>query len=754
MKNNRDMKKTEHVALFGSPHSQSENLARFVNAVPNGILKCLYDANLTIIEVNESFLNLTGYTAQEIQIDLDGCYINLICLDDRQTIADEINKQIQLNGSYEASYKLLRKNGDVLHVLNRGRLLNEDGGVQILCCEISDITDLYDAGEALRLSSERHKIIMDMVSDIIFEWDLNSKMLLYSSDRWKQFGIEPGYEDGNRTNTFLKNIYPEDRSLVESFFSEDAERKACSITEFRFMNQTGKPVWCRLKSTCQYDAAGNPVKVIGIITDIDKEHRMIENLREKSEKDSLTGLYDKGTIGSMIEKYLSNRAPGEVSALLMIDIDNFKTLNDTMGHLFGDAVLSEFASAMKKVVRSDDIIGRVGGDEFSIFLKDIHDRMAVREKANNILHILQHRFKAERKSFHISCSVGIAYSPENGTDYKTLYKHADIALYCAKNSGKNQYAVYEPDMDLKYIGGEDAMALRTVIDSDAQQTGAADRLTEYVLHTLYANEDIEKALHLILEVVGRQFDVSRAYIFENSEDGLYTSNTFEWCNEGVKPEIESLQNVPYASLDNYENRFAENNIFYCRDVDALPASTKEILEVQGIRSMLQCGIRQNGKFYGFVGFDECTGLRLWDKQEISTLTLLAELISTFLLKKRAQDKERENSRKMREVLDLQDAYIYVIDQDTYEILYLNEMTKKLDSNAVEGMCCFAAFFGRKEPCISCPICIHKEKENVLEVYNPQYDVWTAAKASEMKWDGRDVYLVSCRDITKYKKQTQ
>ena len=106
-------------------------------------------------------------------------------------------------------------------------------------------------------------------------------------------------------------------------------------------------------------------------------------------------------------------------------------------------------------------------------------------------------------------------------------------------------------------------------------------------------------------MAGRKYNVSRVYIFEDSEDGTWCKNTFEWCNDGIEPVIDSLQHVSYEGLGhNYQENFDENGIFYCRDISSLPKEQYNLLAAQGIRALLQCAIRDGGKFAGFVGFED------------------------------------------------------------------------------------------------------------------------------------------------------
>ena len=127
------------------------------------------------------------------------------------------------------------------------------------------------------------------------------------------------------------------------------------------------------------------------------------------------------------------------------------------------------------------------------------------------------------------------------------------------------------------------------------------------------------------------------------------------------PEIGNLQHVPYADdlEGGYQSNFNESGVFYCRDIDALTPQQREILEPQGIKSMLQCAIYDKGKFKGFVGFDECRVNRYWTQEQVNTLVFIAQILSTFLLKLRAQDNAVQNAASLEAILDNQSSWIYV-----------------------------------------------------------------------------------------------
>lgn len=235
----------------------------------------------------------------------------------------------------------------------------------------------------------------------------------------------------------------------------------------------------------------------------------------------------------------------------MIDTDNFKQINDTQGHMIGDVVLTEIASGMKKLMRESDVVGRIGGDEFTVFMKDITSAEDAEEKAEELLHLFRHLFESEKSPIKVSCSMGIAIYPKDGASFKEIYASADKALYQAKSKGKNNYVIYN-DGTAADMGGSGLSSIGAAIDSERQYAEGFDNLARYVFRNLYQTKDFDRTVNMVLEIVGKQFDVSRVYIFENTEDGQYGSNTYEWCNEGITSKMAGLQNANYKEHGDYQ----------------------------------------------------------------------------------------------------------------------------------------------------------------------------------------------------------
>jgi len=201
-------------------------------------------------------------------------------------------------------------------------------------------------------------------------------------------------------------------------------------------------IWCKVIATTIYDENNKPIKAVGRIQDIDSQIKEKEILQEEARRDSLTGMYNKLATKSQIEMYLTSN-PDEKAAFIFIDIDNLKVVNDNFGHEFGDKTIIEIASKIKMLFRASDILGRIGTDEFVVFLKNVTAEKLLLDKINELKEILRSTFKNNDVECSISGSMGISLFPNDASDFSGLYKKADAALYSAKLKGKDCFEFYK-----------------------------------------------------------------------------------------------------------------------------------------------------------------------------------------------------------------------------------------------------------------------------------------------------------------------
>lgn len=204
--------------------------------------------------------------------------------------------------------------------------------------------------------------------------------------------------------------------------------------------------WMRITARIFYWEEDQSVRMLVYRQNIDSQKRQELLMTEKMQKDFMTGLYNKAA-AQEITRRLLKKNPERPYAFFIFDIDNFKTVNDTWGHAFGDLVIADFAEKIKRQFREKDVVGRIGGDEFIAFIPIPHKDWA-EKKAGTLARTLEYEFTDGEKSCRISASIGVAVSPEAGTNFEMLYQNADEALYQTKEKGKNGYTIYAGRVEL------------------------------------------------------------------------------------------------------------------------------------------------------------------------------------------------------------------------------------------------------------------------------------------------------------------
>lgn len=605
--------------------------------IPGGMFQVMYDEKLTLLEMSNGFLKMFGYTKDDIEKYFNNSFFAMIDVRDRARISLEVEKQIANEPVKVIEYRVTCKDGSTVWVLDKGQIHTNEKGEKFFACIIIDITESKIAEEELRLSMERYKIILDQGSDIIFEWNIITDEVQYSQNWYRLFKCNPTEKNVSASlcdESYDSKIHPDDRTKMREMIKNIIEGQAYTEGNIRIRNNQNEYLWCRFKMTTIFDEIDNPIKVVGVIFNVDEEVKQSQTLLKMAQEDSLTKTYNRVAVQNIIIDILENHDVTN-AYMMIIDLDNFKNVNDTKGHLFGDVVLSEVAAKMKKSFYTDAVVSRVGGDEFLVFM--VGELSVVLKAIETFAREVRLLSCNKELSIPVSCSIGVACFPDDGTQYNELFYKADQALYYAKKKGKNCYALYEQEMMNRFPGKMSKSMVYTINEKyefSDEVILMNKKLGEYIFRLLYKSIDINKAVSNILELVGKQYDISRVYIFKNDIDNKYCSNTFEWCNEGIEPQISKLQNISYQDdLDDLNKQFNEDGIFYCKDIEELPNKQRYLLGKQKVKSLLLCAINDNGEFIGFVGFDECRSYRFWTQEQINVLKFISEILSTFLMKK-------------------------------------------------------------------------------------------------------------------------
>ena len=276
-----------------------------------------------------------------------------------------------------------------------------------------------------------------------------------------------------------------------------------------------------------------------------------------------------------------------------------------------------------------------------------------------------------------------------------------------------------------------------------------------VLQIIQSAEDIGAAINEALSEAGKYANVSRSYIFEVCADGKTVNNTYEWCNEGINPEIENLQNVPKEVMQSWFDAFDRDEYICASNISMLPPEVFDSLDAQGIKSILVLPLTANGLTYGFIGFDECTHYKIWQRNDVELLISLSQIISTATRRFLAEKAIKLSQQTMHTVLDNINAAIYVADYETYELLFANKTLEDMMGGSLEGRLCYEALQGKNEPCEFCPKpkLLDENNKPTGEIYrweenNKKLDRWFECSDAAIEWvDGRIVHMEYATDIT-------
>ena len=214
--------------------------------------------------------------------------------------------------------------------------------------------------------------------------------------------------------------------LLEAF----AHGVRSDVLEFRRLDAEGNPLWTSASVQLISDPYSSDVQSFLMLTDEDTAKRDEMQVRARSNTDPLTGLLNRSAFEEQLDDLLAQTGPDCIHALIMIDVDGFKRVNDTYGHQFGDRVLIDIANSLRAMMRSDDLIGRIGGDEYMVCLKNVKDNTGFLERRSS--YICQALNKQFGSDVAISGSVGLSLFPRDGRSFDALYQKADKALYYAK----------------------------------------------------------------------------------------------------------------------------------------------------------------------------------------------------------------------------------------------------------------------------------------------------------------------------------
>ena len=543
-----------------------------------------------------------------------------------------------------------------------------------------------------------------------FKWDLVSDVLEFQESMENTpFGFEQRIEQAS-TNFYTGLIHKDDQehldTYIDALYSNGSPGEVRRIVQkFRMRGKNGIDyLWVELRMLAYYDES-MPVMVFGAMRNINDEQIWQIKLQHQAEHDQLTGFLNKIALEHHAEDFLNSK-PNR-SALIIIDADNFKSINDTFGHLFGDAVLTEMAIAIRKIFRPIDFMGRIGGDEFVTIVREFPDEDLVTKYCTELGNELRKSYGNEDKQIPFSISMGIAFYPEHGLSYQELFAHADRALYESKANGRDQFHIYKPS----FIGNSSVESTRDIHDlSDAQQKAFQDNMIEFVFKILFETNDPTATISWTLGMFGRQYNLDRVSIEVYDRIANRYSTDFEWLSpNGVSTKTEHhIENIS-SLIDSRTELMLQmyhptplGVMAICNDTREVSAKYQDTVRFFKLGSFAHIRITHGTTDLGSFCFESATPREFSDKEK-QDLNVFSVLLGNILLVRSSDEKILEENTRLRDILDRMQEFVYVIDKETHEPVFFNQTIRQFLTPISTTQPCFKRFHNLDFPCANCPV---------------------------------------------------
>lgn len=314
--------------------------------------------------------------------------------------------------------------------------------------ELGEIqTSFNELLDEVFLSEERHRTIAELSDNMLFEWDFHKERMYASKNMLAKFDIDT--DSATLSNgKFIDSLMSQDDSeKYKRDMNGLLKNKSGYSAEYQLKTKSGAVIWVSLRAVCITDRLGEPLRVIGVMTDIDNEKKLELQLSERASYDFLSQLYNRNTFIRNLTSEIERRGRKRV-AVSFIDVDDFKFINDRYGHTIGDEVIRFVADTIRtKVDDRGGFAGRFGGDEFVLCFTNQDDIANIENISMDIINELYEGYTTADGAMHIDvkASIGVAFCPEHTEDVNELLSFADTAMYFVKKNGKTNYHIYIPE---------------------------------------------------------------------------------------------------------------------------------------------------------------------------------------------------------------------------------------------------------------------------------------------------------------------
>ncbi len=722
-----------------------ENFGSMIDNIIAGICFFEYeDGDMRPIYINEGFFRMLGYSRVQGMKFLDKVELSIIP-DDLPTYRQAIRDVLKDDGVVDTEFRTVTGSGNLRWLHVRGNLYAREGRKYTIVSVIEDVTERKNVEEELQRQAERLHILSEAEGEKIIDYNAKTDvMIIRTNDEYGMAQDEIHSRYMQRFNAAM--IYKEDVAYYKAVLESLLKSPKHDTIEFRIKRFDDDYTWYQANLTSLLGAEGYVTRIVGRMINIhDKKLKEMELLL-RAEKDALTGIYNQGATEQLIHNAIEDGKENALSALMIIDLDNFKEANDLLGHANGDQLLEKTAEILKEMFKGGDVIGRIGGDEFLVYMRNMASISDADEMAGNIVKSVRYDLDFEGQPIRVTCSVGVAIYPYHGKNYEELFEKADRAVYTVKANGKDGYRVYHAASTTVYHANRK-------VGYDMTKTIDFDRhIEDQVMQILFEDKVLESALRSSIELMTAKYQFHRGYICGN--DSLPISRTIQFT---VKKYATGKEAEEHFDLKRMVNEILYSffpSVAMIHDYDLTAEEMREYFRAEGIKSMLYYPLTSQGEFQGAIVFENHEDVQMeLSKSEMEEVRSLFRLMEAHILQIGLMDR-LQNFVAQVAVFDNLDSFVYVVNPDNHEISFINKKVLADSPDVKIGDICYKALQNRDTPCENC-ILRNLDKNDphcrcTEEMFNYSLRSWTRSSASWLECrEENGLALINSFDISEY-----
>jgi diguanylate cyclase (GGDEF)-like protein/PAS domain S-box-containing protein len=415
----------------------------------DGLVYCtLYDDYWTMIFASVGCKELTGYTPEDLMFNNVVSYEEITFEDDRQLVRDKINEAVETGSRFEIEYRIKRANGEVIWVSERGNpIYSARGKIQAIEGIIQNIATRKQIEQSLRDAESRYRSIFENAIEGIFQSSPSGHYLMVNPSLARMYGYNSAQELISVLNNINEQLYVMPGRRKEFVLAMESHQNIQNFESLAY-KKDGSTIWISENARSVYDEAGNLLYYEGTVEDITARKNYETQLEYQATHDTLTGLPNRCMLHDRLMQCINfaDRYNNKM-AVAFLDLDQFKLINDSMGHEVGDHLLLIMSQRLSACVREVDTVVRLGGDEFVMLISNIDNLNNINITMKRILSSVAEPCVINGLDYLVTCSIGISIYPDDGGDPSMLLKNADTAMYKAKKTGRNNYQVYTQELN-------------------------------------------------------------------------------------------------------------------------------------------------------------------------------------------------------------------------------------------------------------------------------------------------------------------